>query len=417
MTALRQLVAPRDVVTGLVLAAGLSVAGLLLWPTSVPDGFHRASLAAADFFGEPYLRRADHFENVLRWTWVGRTVTLLLVFAIYARKGAAFVRESAAGPIGTGMLLAMLGFALLWLVQVPFDVIETWWQRRYDVSHEGYWEVILGGWLGLGVTFLALCLGTLVIMGIAGRLRTWWWLPAAAVFAGIQILLLLAFPYLQPDTHPIRSPALRADVRQLQAAVGVSGVDTQVQDVSTYTDLANAFAIGVGPTRKVFLWDTLLRAPFDREEVRIVLAHEYAHHKDAHLWKGVAWYGIFAALVAFVSSIVTRRRGGLARPESIPVALLVFTVVGVVATPFQTLVTRRLETEADWSALQATRDPVAMTGLFRDFAKTGLGDPDPPGWAYVLLEDHPTLLQRIELARAWQERYGATRKPLPLPAP
>ena len=71
------------------------------------------------------------------------------------------------------------------------------------------------------------------------------------------------------------------------------------------------------------------------------------------------------------------------------------------AGPRQSAVSRRNEAEADWAALNTTRNPAAFVALFRDFAKYGLADPDPPGWFHVLFEDHPSGLERIEMARAW----------------
>jgi hypothetical protein len=70
----------------------------------------------------------------VRWDFVLAQVVVIAVVAVYARIGPKFVRESAAGPIGTGMLLAMLGLGLVWLLQLPFGLAELWWQRRHDVT-------------------------------------------------------------------------------------------------------------------------------------------------------------------------------------------------------------------------------------------------------------------------------------------
>ena len=75
-----------------------------------------------------------------------------------------------------------------------------------------------------------------------------------------------------------------------------------------------------------------------------------------------------------------------------------------VLAPAQNLVSRRSEGEADWKALQTTRNPASARGLFREFAATSLGDPSPPTWAYVMLQSHPTLAQRVAMADAWEQR-------------
>jgi len=102
--------------------------------------------------------------------------------------------------------------------------------------------------------------------------------------------------------------------------------------------------------------------------------------------------------------VVTRRRGGIDRPEAIPLALLVVVLLNTAATPFQAAITRHMEREADWMGLIATRDPASGQKLFQDFSTTSLSDPNPPTWAYLWFEDHPTLMQRIGMVRAWAAR-------------
>jgi STE24 endopeptidase len=85
-------------------------------------------------------------------------------------------------------------------------------------------------------------------------------------------------------------------------------------------------------------------------------------------------------------------------------SLLVLTLLQLAAQPVQNVITRQLETEADWVALETTRDPVAARGLFERFSETALADPDPPAWAQFWLGSHPTMNARIEFAEAWRER-------------
>ena len=99
----------------------------------------------------------------------------------------------------------------------------------------------------------------------------------------------------------------------------------------------------------------------------------------------------------------------MGEPAAVPLALLVTAVVQLALAPAQNLVSRRSEGEADWKALQTTRDPASARGLFREFAATSLGDPSPPTWAYVMLQSHPTLAQRVAMADAWARRRQRVR--------
>ena len=79
-------------------------------------------------------------------------------------------------------------------------------------------------------------------------------------------------------------------------------------------------------------------------------------------------------------------------------------LLNVAITPLTNVVSRRYESEADWSALQAAKDPSAQRELFQEFARTSLEQPDPPTWSYLFFDTHPTLMQRIAMAQAWRDR-------------
>ena len=388
----------------LLVAGGIwAAAAYFLWRSQVP-GLSLPNLDSHAFFSSGTLSRAEHFERFLELSWIGEQVLLVAVFAAYAAWGTAFMKSSAAGRIGTGIFLAMMGFALAWFVRVPFQILDTWWERRYGVLKTGYVEVVLGGWLALGVTFLALSAGVAIVMGLAGRLGGLWWLAAAPVFVAIALLLTFVSPYLETNTHALRDPALAAAAKRIERQEGLSGIEVEVQDVHDYTPTENAFATGLGPTRKVFLWDTLLTGGLTERQLETVVAHEFGHHARDHLWKEVGWYALFAFPEAYLVALACRRRGGLARPEAVPVALLVVVVFNLVVLPAQNVIVRHYEAEADWAALQTTRDPDAMAGVFRHFGSRDLADPDPPTWSYVLFASHPTLMQRIAMTEAWRRR-------------
>jgi STE24 endopeptidase len=140
--------------------------------------------------------------------------------------------------------------------------------------------------------------------------------------------------------------------------------------------------------------------------VRTVVAHELGHHEHHHIAKGLGWTAIGLLPAALVVMVVTRRRGGLYQPATVPIALLAFTVVTLLLTPLQSTASRRYESEADWAALQAARDPVAQEALFRRFSDELHADPDPPGWWHVAFDSHPSGAARVAMAMEWQRRGG-----------
>jgi STE24 endopeptidase len=384
-------------------AAGWAAAAYALSRTRVPGDLRLEELDPRDYFTGGQLREASDYERVVRALFVLQQVAVLAVLAAYARWGVRFMRESAAGRIGTGMLLGMLGLAFVWLTLLPFGLAELWWQRRHEITKTNYGEWIVGSWFGLGGEFLFICLALVIVMGLAGPLPRAWWIPGGAVFVGLALLFAFVYPYLGGGER-LRDPELVADARELAEEQGISPVPVEVADVGTETTAPNAEAAGLGPSRRIILWDTLLDGRFDDDEIRVVLAHELGHHSSAHIWKSVGWYALFAFPGAFAIALVTRRRGGMHRPEAVPLGLLVLVVLSFLALPAENAISRHLEAEADWVALETTEDPDNARQLFERFSTTLLTEPDPPDWAYVLMDTHPELIDRIAMIEAWEER-------------
>jgi STE24 endopeptidase len=381
----------------LVFAAAWAAAAWLLWRSSLPV-YHLPHLDEHALFPAAALRRARHFSEAERLFWVGKTVTQLVVLGVYARYGVRWMRESAAGPIGTGMLLGMIGFAFVWLAELPFTVLDVWWRHRYGL-HGSYVQATVGNWFALGAQFVLLCVALAIVMNLARvrRIGNRWWLPAAPVFVGLRTLLAFVAPWLLGGS--------RFDAPYLARLQRVENVHVPVRVLSGFAE-PNAFATGLGPSRRVFLWRPIVDPPFTPRMDRFVLAHELGHLAHNHIWKSIGWYALLAVPLALLLALATRRRGGMGLPAAVPLAIFVYVVLQLAALPLQNVVTRHLEAEADWAALRATRDPTAGRQLFRLFASETLEDPNPPWWDYVFLQNHPTLMQRIEMTR-----YYAAQSP------
>jgi STE24 endopeptidase len=390
-----------------VLAASVAVwcvAAWLLLDDSVPGSLTLPAVDVDAVFGKELVADARSFERFLVLDWLLAQVALIGVLWLYVGRGADFMKQSAAGRIGTGMLLGMLGLGIVWLVQLPFGLAALWWERRHDTTELGYLEWALGDWLELGASFLSISLALVIVMALAGWLGRWWWIPGAAVFVAIAAGLTFVSPFLV-TTERLDDKALVAAARKYEREQGITEpIPVDVETVSGDTSDANAYATGLGPTRRVVLWDTLLDGRFSDGAERVVLAHEIAHHSSRHLPKGLAWFAMFALPAAWILMRVTRRRGGMGAPEAVPLALFTVAVIQLVALPLQGSISRRMEAEADWKALSSTRDPSGARELFVGFSETGLSDPGPPAWQQWLFGSHPTLADRVAMAQAWAER-------------
>jgi STE24 endopeptidase len=388
------------------LAAAWTAAAWFLWRTTVPSSLHLPHVDEHRFFNAAQLHAASSFSTVSDLLLWGGTLAQIAALAAFARWGLGFARESAAGPIGTGMLLGMIGFALVWAAELPLSVLELWWQRRHGLSHVGYASFVFGNWFALGGEFVFLSFALAIVMGLARRLPRTWWLGAAPAFVGLAALFAFVSPYLI-TTHRLDDPQLEAIAARLERQEHVGHVPIVVENIRDVSSLPNAEATGIGPSRRVVLFDTLLDGRFTTGELKVVLGHELGHLERNHIWKDVGWYALFAFPGTFLLARVARRRGGMGEPAAIPLALLALVVLQLLALPLQNAISRHMEAEADWISLRTTRDPTDAIGLFRRFVPTTLEEPDPSTWDYLWEENHPTLAQRIAMAEAWK-RYATS---------
>ncbi len=377
-------------------------AAVSLWGTTVPS-LDLGGFDEGRFFSARELARAHDYEAGTRALWLASNVATIAALVVLMRVLPRSVRGIGLGRIGTSVIVGMVVLTTLWMVTFPFGIAELWWQHHWGLGPFDVFSWLVEQRFTLGASAVFAMATIVVLVALAGRFRRYWWIPGAAAFVALAGLLTFTSGWLATvGTHPIRSASLQADVDRLKRDEGVSP-PVRVQKVSDWTSQANAFATGFGPSTRVVLWDTLLDGRFSRGEINVVVAHELAHVKSNHVPKSLAWFALFAFPALFVVAEVTRRRGGLRDPANLPLAVLTITLVSLAAAPLQNAVSRRYEAEADWRALKATHDPASMTRLFKGFQETSLQDPNPPSWAYLWLETHPTLMQRIAMAQRFEE--------------
>jgi STE24 endopeptidase len=391
--------------TLVALAVGWAIAAWFLWQTSVPGNLHLPHVDVHQEFSASILRRSARYDGFLRWEWVVATIVQLGVLVGLTRFGLRIARAFELGRVGKGVMVGAVTTLVLWAAGLPFGLVSLWWGRRYGIEKQSYWEWALGQWPGLLGQVVGLTIALTILLLLAGRFRERWWLVAGPVFVAIGMVLVLVLPYAETiGTRPMHKTPLAAEIRELARKEGVGSTPVRIEKVSGETKAANAMATGIGPSARVFIWDTFLDGRFTPREIKVVAAHEFGHVAHRHIWKGIAWSALITIPGFFLVALLTRRRGGMERPEVVPYALLVLAVFGLVVTPFGNAVSRRYEAEADWAALQTTHDPGPAESMFKKFTVYDLVQPSPPGWSYVWIDNHPTVAQRVAIARAWKAR-------------
>ncbi len=356
------------------------------------------------YFSQRSLDRAASYTRGVEVLWLLSTAATLAALVVLARLLPPKVRSIGLGRIGSAVIVGMVLIVGLWFVGLPFSFADLWWQHHWGLGPFDILAWLNGQWALLAPAAVSALATIVLLVGLAGRFRRWWLVATPVVVVIAAFFAFVSGWLVAGSAHPLRNPQLAADARRMERIEHVSGTPIGVQDVSKWTDQANAFTVGFGPSTHVIVWDTLLNGRFTRGEKVAVIAHELGHVRSRHIIKGIGWTALVVLPTLWILGLVTRRRGGVGDPANLPFVILALTVIGLLTAPFQNVVSRRYEAEADWRSLNATRDPASTRKLFQTFERTSLDNPSPPAWDYLWLETHPTLAQRIAMVEQWRTR-------------
>lgn len=370
------------------------------------------------FFDTAFLLRVEAYRGPLRAAGLaslllGLAVPLALVATSWGRRmvNRAVARVGTQRPPRAAAVVALGIVVLTDLCRLPL----SFWA---GYVHEGVWgfrtQGVLGwarDWLVLRApSWLLVPLGVAVGFMVVRRLPRAWPPVAGLLGTALTVLLVLAAPLVTEPLWfrlaPLPEGPVRAEVEAVLQRAG-EPVDTiLVADASRRTTKENAYVSGLGATRRVVLYDTLVanRSP---DEVGVILAHELGHDRNRDVLRAtlLAGAGVVVGTYALAAllrwRVRTGRQAGQADPRAIAVLLLAVAVLNVASLPVANFVSRRAEAAADLASLQYTGAPEVFMRMQYALAEANLGEPAPPRWAYVLWRTHPTSVQRLEMGRRW----------------
>ncbi|MGH2573505.1 MAG: M48 family metallopeptidase [Actinomycetota bacterium] len=313
---------------------------------------------------------------------------------------------------GRTLAFAAVVVAISFAVRLPLSL----WRGYLHERKWGFSTQRLLGWFadrakGL-VVGLVLISGAMLGLILLARVFPGGW-PLAAAPAGACLILVLSFVapvILEPIFHrfaPVAEQRLAEDLRALAARAGVPVRDVLAADASRRTRKENAYVSGLGRTRRVVVYDTLLARA--RPQVRLVVAHELGHRRMRHVAKGTALGMAGIILLVFALWALLRDEGILGAigaraagdPRVVPFVLLVGTALNLLSLPLRSALSRRWERDADRFSLELTQDAQVFEDSHRALALANLSDLAPPRFVYLALFTHPSPPERIAAARRW----------------
>jgi STE24 endopeptidase len=361
------------------------------------------------YFSEQEIERGSRYTRPQLALAAARSLLELGTLAAVVRRPPRALRRSYRRPALAGAAAAAALAAALSVPPIPLRAIAR--RRALAIG------LVTQSWRGWGIDIARSTGIDAALAAGAGSAAVWvtrrypqgWWGPLGAGSVAIGAVLTAIAPVvIDPifnDFTPLAEGQTRADVIALAEAAGVSVGEVYSIDASRRTTAANAYVTGLGPTKRVVLFDTLLDR-YSRDEVRLVVAHELAHVRHRDLIRGLTYAAVVAPAAAHaVQHLSWRLSPERGTPGALPaLALASALVLAPIGIPLNRL-SRALERSADAYSLELTGAPDAFVSMERRLALQNVADLEPPrrlSW----LSTHPPTGERIGMALSFETQQA-----------
>ncbi|MCS6963291.1 M48 family metallopeptidase [Thermoflexus sp.] len=366
-------------------------------------------------------QEAKRYARLRRRLWLAETGLFLAYALLWLGSGLArWVGEALAQSLP--FPLDAMGMAVLFgggwaLLSLPLDFYGGFLlPHRFGLSTQtrtGWLSDRLKGW-GIGTL-----IGLPLLGGLYWAFRHWpqtWWMPVGLFWILFSVLIAQLAPVLLVPLfyrfRPLEDPELIARLTRLAAQAGVQVRGVFTIDMSRRTRAANAGLMGLGPTRRIVVGDTLLQG-YAPEEIEAILAHELAHHLHRDIPLALVVGSLLNLIGFFLGAQILPRilQGlglpGLDHPSSLPVL-----AVGAFLFSLGTMIpanawSRWREWKADQEAIRLCGQPLALASALRKLGEQNLAELDPEPWVEWIFYTHPALGKRIRFAEAVAQRSAS----------
>jgi Zn-dependent protease with chaperone function len=294
-------------------------------------------------------------------------------------------------------------------------------QHAYGLSNQTFEKWMTDNLIGLAVSLVIGVLFLWIPFLVLRKSPERWWLYTGLLAIPFLCLMLLVTPvWLDPlfnDFGPMKNKALEQKILALADRAGIEGSRVYEVNKSVDTKALNAYVSGLGNTKRIVLWDTII-ARLDEPELLFVMGHEMGHYVLGHTWKLI---GLLSMLIMATLYAIHRTAGwviarwqnrigfdSLADVASLPLLLLLFSAYFFVATPVGLAFSRSFEHESDRFGLEITRTNRPAAIAFVKLQQDNLGNPRPHWLVRLWRASHPTLAERIEFCntyRPWEHGH------------
>jgi len=396
------------VIFGYLLERILTILNSTKWSTKLPR-------AVSDVYDPGQYRKSQQYKRANdRLGWITSTFSLVVILLMLFLGGFSFVDNILREYTGNPILLALLFFGILMfasdIINIPFSIYDTFViEEKFGFNKTTVRTFILDkikGWLLaliIGGGLLALVVWFYKITGTMFWVYAWIAVSLFSIFMAMFHSTLIV-PLFNKQT-PLEEGELRDAIHKFSHKVGFKLASIFVIDGSKRSTKANAYFSGLGPKKRIVLFDTLIK-DLGIKEIVAVLAHEIGHFKKKHIIIGVILSIIQTGVTLFIFSLfVDNPHLSKALGSDIASFHLGLISFGILYSPISTVIglaTNVFSRKNEYTADRFTKENYNGEALIKALKKLSSKNLSnlTPHPVYVFFHySHPTLLQRIRALR------------------
>lgn len=355
------------------------------------------------------------------WLLLWNTLYAIAVGAVFLFTGLSKKMKALVSRVKScnlqNFLYSLLYFVVAYLLLFPMNVYQSYFrEHQYHLSNMRFGEWLTQDLIGLAVGAIGGSILLVLVFIAIRRTGNRWWMWGAGICIAFSVLVLFIAPvFLMPlfnKYQPLADGKLKQEILSMARANCIPAENVYQFDASKQSDRVSANVSGIGSTTRISLNDNLLKR-CTPAEIKSVMGHEMGHYVMNHVYKGLVEMSVLLvvvfALVAWAFNVLLGKWGarmgidGISDIGSLPLLVVLFTVVMFFATPITNTMTRTMEAEADMYGLNAAREPDAEAHV--DMMLSEYRKIDPGYWEEVFFFDHPSGRNRVHMAMQWKAEH------------
>ena len=339
-----------------------------------------------------------------------KVITLLFIFVLLN------IYNSWVASLGISFILTGLVFFILLtyietLISMPFSLYNTFRiENKYGFNTMTFKLWVTDTLKSLVISTIIMSLLISAAFFLIEKSPDLWWLWVWSFFLAFEIFMMYISPYvIEPLFHkftPLEDEELESGIRSIMEKAGIHVSRIFKMDASRRTKHTNAYFTGIGKTKRIVLYDTLVEK-MDRDEILSVLAHEVGHWKKKHILKRIIQIEVIALIAIYISWYFLQSEF-LIELFSIDTSsffaklVLLSFIASIIAFPFGPLfnwISRKHEDEADRYSFDLTGSGDSMISALVKLSKDNLSNLHPHPLYALFHYSHPPVLERIRKIR------------------